>query len=190
MKKTGKIKIFTRWSILLIPKTRKKENQKNQKIKKSKIWKIQKFKIFTRGAWPHVMKTRKTKILITLFSQLWNPCSTCSKQGNRYYGHKKDTISWWSSSWSFCKQPAVSFVNLFTFYLTTYFRIWKPLWIPTMDFSFHPCGIQCKYPWYFTDSVNTLGSIFGHGVNTPVESGVNTFVISLQCKYLRYFTSV
>ena len=89
MKKTGKIKIFTRWSILLIPKTRKKENLKNQKIKKSKIWKIQKFKIFTRGAWPHVMKTRKTKILITLFSQLWNPCSTCSKQGNRYHGHKK-----------------------------------------------------------------------------------------------------
>ena len=149
-----------------------KEKTKIRKIKNFKIfkiWKIKNFKIFARGAWPPVLKTRKTKILITLFSRLWNPCSTRSKHGNRCHGHKKtqsdgwlkDTISWWSSSWSFCKQPAVLFGNPFTFYLTTYFRIWKPLWIPTMDFGFYPCWIQCKYPWWYS---------------------------MLRCKYLRYFT--
>ena len=88
--KIRKIKKFARLVDSLNLEDKEKTKIRKIKIFKIfKIWKIKKFKIFARGAWPPVLKTRKTKILITLFSRLWNPCSTRSKHGNRCHGHKK-----------------------------------------------------------------------------------------------------
>ena len=63
------------------------------------------------------------------------------------------------------------------------FRPLNPLEIPTMDSGLHPVE----------SSVNTLGGIYRHGVNTSVQTSVNTLVISqcgvntlvdfIRCKY-------
>ena len=88
------------------------------------------------------------------------------------------------------------------------FRPLNPLEIPTMDSGLHPVE----------SSVNTLGGIYRHGVNTSVQTSVNTLAISQRgvntfgispfgvntlvisqrsvntpavfhwCKYLRHFT--
>ena len=63
------------------------------------------------------------------------------------------------------------------------FRPLNPLEIPTMDSGLHPVE----------SSVNTLGGIYRHGVNTSVQTSVNTLAISqrgvntpvdfIRCKY-------
>ena len=65
----------------------------------------------------------------------------------------------------------------------TCFRPLNPLEIPTMDSGLHPVE----------SSVNTLGGIYRHGVNTSVQTSVNTLAISqygvntpvdfIRCKY-------
>ena len=67
--------------------------------------------------------------------------------------------------------------------LMTCFRPLNPLEIPTMDSGLHPVE----------SSVNTLDGIYRHGVNTSVQTSVNTLAISqrgvntpvdfIRCKY-------
>ena len=120
------------------------------------------------------MKTRKTKILIMLFFSgheshdphapsngivmMGKGTAVILQCGRLAYGQ-------------FVSRP-YSGISLHSI-LMACFRPLNPLEIPTMDSGLHPVE----------SSVNTLDGIYRHGVNTSVQTSVNTPVDFLRCTY-------